>query len=222
MALKPPELDWAEAASVPLSAVTAWQALFVHGGFSTGVDGANQGKRVLVTAAAGGVGVWLVQLARIAGLEVVAQVGSEENDRFVRELGATETVNYRTTSLREWAAAGEEGEGRLVDVVFDNVGGRTSEDAWFCVKDGGALVSIFEPPEGSRPAELEGKDVRNLFFIMKPDGEQLGQISRLLSQGRCRPVVDSVWELEEYEKAFERLDGGHAKGKVVVKVHRVP
>ena len=203
---------------MPLSAITAWQALFVHGGFTmgTGLDEveANKGKRVLVTAAAGGVGVWLVQLARIAGLEVVAQVGSEENDRFVRELGAVETVNYRTTSLRDWAVAG-----KLVDVVVDLVGGKTLEDAWFCVKDGGALVSIFEPPEERRSAELMGKDVRNLFFIMKPDGEQLGQISGLLSQGRCRPVVDSVWELEEYEKAFERLDGGHAKGKVVVKVH---
>ena len=94
------------------------------------------------------------------------------------------------------------------------------EDAWFCVKDGGALVGTFdEPPEARRPAALEGKDVRNLFFIMEPDGEQLGQVSRLLSQGRCRPVVDSVWELEEYEKAFEEAGWWPCEGKVVVKIY---
>jgi NADPH:quinone reductase-like Zn-dependent oxidoreductase len=176
-------------------------------------DPTAKGKRVLVTASAGGVGVWLVQLARIAGLHVVAQVGSPENDKFVRELGASETVNYKTTSLKEWAR--KEGP---VDIVVNLVGGKTLEDAWFCVKDGGALISIFEPTGPRRPEGLEKKDVRDLFFIMEPNGEQLAKISKLLIGGKCRPVLDSVWGFDEYEKAFERLDGGHAKGKVVVKV----
>jgi NADPH:quinone reductase-like Zn-dependent oxidoreductase len=132
----------------------------------------------------------------------VAQIGSPENDKFVRDFGASETVNYKTTSLKEWARKE----------------GKTLEEAWFCVKDGGALVSIVEPTEPRRPDGLETKDVKNLFFIMEPNGEQLGKISKLLSEGKCRPVVDSVWDLEEYQKAFERLDSGHARGKVVIKV----
>ena len=92
------------------------------------------------------------------------------------------------------------------------------EDAWFAVKDGGALVGIFEPPEGRMPDELKEKVVRNNFFIMKPNGEQLAEIARLLDEGQCQPVVDSAWDFEDYGKAFERLDGGHARGKVVIKV----
>ena len=154
-----------------------------------------------------------MQLAKIAGLHVVAQVGGAENDGFVRELGAAETVNYRTESLKTWA----EREGQ-VDIVVDDLGGKTLEDAWFAVKDGGALVSIFEPPEGRRPEVLKEKVVKNNFFIMKPNGEHLAKIARLLDKGQCKPVVDSVWNFEDYEKAFERLDGGHARGKVVIKV----
>ena len=213
IALRPRTLSWVEAATVPLSAITAWQALFEHAGVGGLHDSSSAGKRVLVSAAAGGVGVWLVQLAKIAGLKVVAQVGSVENDAFVRELGAAETVNYKVESLKAWA----EREGP-VDIVVDCLGGKTLEDAWFCVRDGGALISIVEPPEGRRPEGLKEKVVKNNFFIMKPNGEQLAGISRLLDGRQCKPVVDSVWDFEDYEKAFERLDGGHARGKVVIKV----
>ena len=65
---------------------------------------------------------------------------------------------------------------------------------------------------------MKGVVVENKFFIMKPDGGQLAEISRLLDEGQCRPVVDSVWEFEDYEKAFEWLDGGHARGKVVINI----
>ncbi len=213
MALRPRGLSWVEAATVPLSAITAWQALFEHARLGGLDDAKAAGKRVLVDAAAGGVGVWVVQLARIAGLRVVAQVGSAENDKFVRDLGASETINYKAESLKAWA----EREGQ-VDVVIDSLGGKTLEDAWFAVKDGGVLISVFEPPEGRRPEGLKDKVVKNDFFIMKPNGEQLAEVSKLLDEGKCRPVVDSVWDFEEYKKAFERLDGGHARGKVVIKV----
>ncbi|KAL9125365.1 MAG: hypothetical protein Q9217_005422 [Psora testacea] len=213
MALKPKKLNWVEAATVPLSAITAWQALFEYAGVKELDDPNANGKRVLIVAAAGGVGVWLVQLARIAGLEVVAQVGSAKNDKFVRELGASETVNYKEESLKAWA----EREGP-VDVVFDLMGGKTLEDAWFSVKDGGTLISIFEPPEGRKPEGLKDKVVKNAFFIMEPNGQQLAEVSRLLNEGQCKAVLDSVWDFEDYEEAFKRLDGGHANGKIVIKV----
>jgi NADPH:quinone reductase-like Zn-dependent oxidoreductase len=212
MALKPRNLSWEDAASVPLSAITAWQMLFEKAGVTGLDDPSAQGKTVLVTAAAGGVGVWLVQLAKSAGLRVVAQIGSVENEKFVKELGAEETINYRTMGLREWV----DGHG-AVDLVMDLLGGKTLEECWYAVKPGGTLVSIFEPPEVRKPEGLV-KAVNSLFFIMEPNGKQLGQIAKLLEGGKCRAVVDSVWSLEEYEKAFKRLDGGHANGKVVIKV----
>lgn len=147
MALKPRGLGWVEAASVPLSAITAWQALFEHADIQGFQDRNAKGKRVLVTAAAGGVGVWLVQLASLAGLEVVAQIGSQESDDFVRGLGASKTVNYRTTSLKEWA----ENEGPA-DIVIDQMGGKPLEEAWVCVKRGGVLISICQTGlKGPRP-----------------------------------------------------------------------
>ncbi|KAL2046262.1 hypothetical protein N7G274_001709 [Stereocaulon virgatum] len=210
MALKAQNLSWEEVATVPLSAITAWQA---HAGLK-GLDDPNTaGKRILITAAARGVGVWLVQLASIAGLQVVAQVGSARNDEFVRGLGVSETVNYKMESLQEWA--GREG---TVDIVIDCIGGKTLEDAWFCIKDGGTLVSIVEPPEEKRPKELKDRVVKSESFIMTPDGHQLADLSRLLDQGRCRAVLDSVWNFEDCNKAFKRLDTGHANGKVVIKV----
>ena len=213
MALKPRTLSWVDAATVPLSAITAWQALFEHAGLK-GLDDPNaRGKRLLVTAAAGGVGIWLVQLASTAGLEVVAQIGSPQNDEFMRALGASETINYRTTSLKEWAD--KQGP---ADIVVDSVGGSTLEEEWFCVKDGGVLISIVEPPEPRKPNRLEKRDVKALFFIMEPNGQHLAQISKSLEDGRCRPVVDSVFQLDDFEKAFERLNGGHSRGKIVVKV----
>lgn len=147
-----------------------------------------------------------MQLARIAGLEVVAQVGSAKNDEFVRALGALKTVNYKTTSLKEWA----ERDGPA-DIVFDLVGGKTLEDAWYSVKDGGTLISIVEPPDGRKPEGLKTKVVKNEFFIMTPDGQQLAEVSRLLNEGKCEAVVDSVWDLEDYEGAFERLNGGGSR-----------
>lgn len=213
MALKPRNLSWEEAATVSLSAITAWQLLFEHGGIKGLDDPDAKGKKILVTAAAGGVGLWLVQLAKIAGLDVVAQIGSKENEKFVKQLGAKETINYKETSLKGWAD-----KGGSVDIVADLLGGNSLEECWYCVKDGGALISIFESTEGKKPANVES-DVRSLFFIMRPDGRQLAEISRLVEENKCRPVLDSVWKLEEYEKAFSRVDDGHAKGKVVIRMN---
>ena len=176
-------------------------------------DPKSKGKEILVLAAAGGVGIWLVQLARVAGLKVVAQVGSATNDRFVGQLKATETVNYKMTSLKDWAAANGP-----VDIVFDFKGGETLADAWYSVKNDGSLISIVEPPEGRRPNKLEVKDVENKFFIMKPDGRQFNEISKFIDEGQCQPVMDSVWEFGDYDRAFEKLQDGHSREKIVIKI----
>jgi NADPH:quinone reductase-like Zn-dependent oxidoreductase len=211
LALKAKNLTWAEAATVPLSSLTAWQALFIQAGLGDFSPELYRGKRVLVTAASGGVGIWAVQLAKLAGAEVVGTCGSKNID-FVRSLGAAEVLDYATTTLKEWA----QGEGKKVDLVLDCVGKKSLEDAWWTVKDGGVLISIFQPPEQVRPAGWTGKDVRDLFFIMESDGASLAQISKWVEEGKCKPVLDSVFPLEKYEAAFKRLDSGHARGKVVI------
>jgi NADPH:quinone reductase-like Zn-dependent oxidoreductase len=201
-----------QAAAVPVSAQTAWQILLEHAVSVGGeVDWETagkfwRGKRLLVTAASGGVGMWVVQLGRLLGAEVVGTCGGGNLD-FVRSLGA-EALDYRIVDLRGWA------EDREVDVVVDCVGGRALGDAWWTVKEGGVVLSIYQPPLMVKPEGFE-RVVRDVFFVMGPFGRQLGEISRLIEGGKCRGMVDSVWPLEQFEEAFKRLDGGHAKGKIV-------
>lgn len=127
-------------------------------------------KRILITAAAGGCGVWHIQLAKIAGLEVIAQIGSPQNDGFIRGLGATETVNYRTISLMEWAKTLEP-----VDLVIDCIGGGNL---------GGGLV-LYQGPreldqhrgttrrEEAGRAENEGREERVLHHV--PERPAIGR-----------------------------------------------
>ena len=211
--MKPPGLSWAEAACIPISALTAWQALFEHAGVRGFDDPGARGKRVLIIAAAGSVGVWLVKLASMAGLEIIAQIGSVENEELVRRLGAVGIVNYKSTTLRDWSE-GNEG----VDVVFDLLGGDALRDAWYCVKENGVLISIVEAPEGRRPAELQSKAVRNEFFILTPNGQQLERLVKLADDGQCKTLVDSVWEFEDFEEAFARLSRGRPRGKVIIEI----
>ncbi|KAK4167707.1 Reticulon-4-interacting protein 1, mitochondrial [Cladorrhinum sp. PSN259] len=220
----PEGLGWVEAAATPLSALTAWQALFVHGTLDgkavVGDEEArrqNSKKRVLITGAAGGVGSWLVQIAALAGAGAVVAVCGPDKVEAVRKLGATEVVNYRETSVEEWVAADQ--AGREVDLVVDVVGGKTLAGCWRVVKEKeGVLISVNTPPDMVKPAGLEKKLAKSEFFVVEPLGSNLSEIGELIAAGRLRPTIDSVWEFDEFEKAFERLESGHAKGKIVIKV----
>ncbi|KAF1956552.1 zinc-binding oxidoreductase [Byssothecium circinans] len=220
MALKPKGLGWEEAASVPLSALSAWQALFLHGGLKApgegGEKGSNAGKRVLITAASGGVGIWGVQLAHHAGVaEVVGTCGTSNVD-FVKSLGADNVLDYRKTDLLEWV--GQDRESRGFDVVLDCIGGQTLADAWKCARNFCKVISVAEPPNPKKPGDGIAEGVEGVWFIVEPNGEQLGEVTKLIEQAKCRAVVDSVFELEQFKEAFERLEGRHARGKVVLRV----
>jgi NADPH:quinone reductase-like Zn-dependent oxidoreductase len=219
LARKPKNLTWGEAASIPLSALTAYQALFEHGSLKVGWKDEswrveNSKKRVLITAAAGGVGVWVVQLAKLAGVEdIVALVGPDNVD-FIRGLGATEVINYKQQSLGEWAALGN----RKVDLVVDMLGKNTLADAWTAVEEGGTLLSVSEPPENQRPLANVSKNVANSFFIMEPKGWQLDDLTELLEQQLIWPTVDSTYKLNDFKAAFAKVASGHARGKVIIEV----
>ena len=221
LARKPSNLTAEEAVSVPMSAETAWQALFVHGGLSAPEVGKkaneNRGKRVLVTGASGGCGVWIVQLAKAAGAYVVGTCGPQ-NQELVRGLGADEVLDYSKTGPKAWTEADE---ARKVDLVVDCVGGASLDEAWTAVKDGGLVLTIAPKPgyaQPTRPSEGVGRDVSGRFFIMTADGSQLEKVTRLIEEGVYKPLVDSVWKFEDWEKALEKVNGGHARGKVVLRI----
>ncbi|KAE8154317.1 hypothetical protein BDV25DRAFT_147941 [Aspergillus avenaceus] len=211
LAHRPQNLSWAASAAVPLSAQTAWQALFLHSGVGEFGSETWKGKRVLVTAASGGVGVWVTQIAALAGATVIGTCSSQNTD-FVKQLGASEVLDYRAVSLKDWASE----PGKKADLVIECVGGKSLTDAWWCVADGGALISIVQPPEQVKPEGFTDRDIKNMFFVMEPNRKHLEAITELVVAGRCKPVVDSIWPLEMYQEAFDRLDGGHARGKIVL------
>ncbi len=200
LAPKPRTLDHVQAAAVPLSALTAWQALFVHARLAAG-------QTILIHGAAGGVGVFAVQLARWAGAHVIATASARNRD-FLRELGANEVIDYTTTRFEE-AVHG-------VDFVFDTVGGDTLQRSWQVVKPGGVLLSIVSP----RPSFAEAKeyDVRPVWFIVQPNREQLVKIGALIDEGKVRPIIDTVLPLAQARQAYEQGAKGHTRGKIVLRV----
>jgi NADPH:quinone reductase-like Zn-dependent oxidoreductase len=159
----------------------------------------------------------MTQLAHWARCYVVGTCSSR-NESLVRSCGADEIIDYTQTSISEWAT-----EHDKVDVVFDTVGGKSLQDAWHAVREGGKIITIVPPadmvwkwildaPEGVSDT-IEGK-----FFVMEPDVAQLRTITELIEAGVARPVVDSVYNLDEYQAAFDRVDSKRAVGKVVLKI----
>ena len=197
---KPRTLDFVQAAAVPLTALTAWQAFFDHASLVAG-------QTVLIHGAAGGVGVFAVQLARWAGAQVIATASARNRD-FLRELGANEIIDYTTTRFEEVV--------HDVDLVFDLVGGDTLVRSWQVVKPGGVLVSVVSP----RPsfAEAKAHGVRPVWFIVEPNREQLIQIGALIDAGRIRPIIDTVLPLSQARQAYEQGARGHTRGKIVLRV----
>lgn len=215
-----------EASSMPMSAHTAFQGLFEKG-LLTGsfepsfvphvrddgevVLGQATGKRVLILGAAGGVGLMGVQFAKLAGAYVVG-TASPRNNSYLHNLGIDEVVDYNSTSIKQYIASGKE----KFDLVFDCVGGESMMDGWNGIQDGGVYISVvpgFREPEGGKPI-----GVRSEWFVMDARGEELSRIGKFFEKGLLKATVDSVWKLEEFEKAFAHTAGGHARGKVVLKV----
>jgi len=219
----PPSVSWIDAAATPLSALPAWEAIFVQGTLdAAGLKGDAEARahnakiRVLVTGAGGAVGSWAVQLAALAGAKGVVAVCSGDDEEAVRKLGATEVVDYRKTLVEDWVKA--DPAAREVDLVIDMVGGKTLAGCWVALREGGAIISISALPDAVKPAGLEKSASKSLFFIVEPLGKNLELIGELIEAGRARPGVDSVWEFADFKKAFARVESGRTKGKVIIKI----
>jgi NADPH:quinone reductase-like Zn-dependent oxidoreductase len=152
------------------------------------------------------VGVFAVQLAHWKGAHVIT-TSSAANLDFLRSLGADETIDYTKTRAEDVL--------RDVDVVLDAVGGDTVQRSWPVLRKGGAMVSVVAPiPDG----EAVKHNARGVFFIVKPDREQLEELARLIDSGKMKVIVDHVFPLAQARQAFELSLKGHNRGKVVLQV----
>lgn len=199
LAAKPVKASHIEAAALPLAALTAWQALVVHADVRAG-------ERVLVHGGAGGVGVYAVQLAAALGAQVVA-TDLPGNEAFVRSLGAAQFLDF--TSRRFDA------ELSGLDVVLDTVGGQTLSRSYGVLRPGGRLVTLAAPPD---PADAEKHAVHAMFFVVRPDHDELTRIAAMVDDGSLRPVVAGTYPLRQGRAAFEAIDGPRRPGKIVLVV----
>jgi NADPH:quinone reductase-like Zn-dependent oxidoreductase len=200
MAPKPKTLSFIEAASAPIVTVTAWQMLFEYANVAAG-------QTVLIHGAAGNVGAYAVQLAKQAGLHVVATAGSVDLD-YVRGLGADTVVDYKRERFEESATG--------VDVVLDTVGGDTQQRSLRVLKPGGILVSVVSPvPEAAQTRY----SVRAAYFYVDVTTARLNTITELFDSAKLVTDVGTVLPLEDARLAHEMLGGApHKRGKIVLSI----
>lgn len=226
-AQKPARLDYEQAASLPLVALTAWQALIE-------VARLRAGQKVLVHAGSGGVGTIAIQLAKHLGARV-ATTASARNHALVRSLGADVAIDYQTTRFETVATE--------QDVVLDTQGGDTLVRSFEAVKPGGIVISIGGRPDGKfartrglslplvwllgllnrKVARLARQRLARFeFLFMRASGEQLEQVAALVDQGALKPVLDKIYSLDAASEAIAYVETGRAVGKVVIRIADEP
>ncbi|GAA2044707.1 NADP-dependent oxidoreductase [Catenulispora yoronensis] len=199
---KPAGLTHVEAAALPLVSLTAYQAL-------TDYAKVRPGQRVLVHAAAGGVGHVAVQIAKALGAHVIGTAGAAKHD-FVRGLGADEVIDYRTVDFAD-AVTG-------VDVVIDAIGGDYFDRSLRVMNPGGTLVALNYDVDPAMRERATERGVVSDFMLVEPDRAQLLAIRDLVESGRLRPVVAAELPLADAAKAHELGESGRTAGKIVLRV----
>jgi NADPH:quinone reductase-like Zn-dependent oxidoreductase len=198
-ALKPQSIDHVHAAAIPVSGLTAWQALFEHGQLEAG-------QKILIHGAAGGVRSIAVQFAKWKRARVVG-TASGRNQMFLRELGVDEPIDYESTRFDEVV--------HNVDVVLDTIGGDTQRRSWKVLKRGGVVVSLVGPPSAEEAAR---HGVRAESFGADASPTQLAEIAKLVDAGSLKPVVDTLLPLSDARHPHEMSERGHVRGKIVLTV----
>jgi len=197
--LKPKSIDHVKAAAVPLAGLTAWQALFDHGELE-------EGQKILIHGATGGVGSYAVQLAKWKGAYVIGTTSAKNID-FLMDLNADEAIDYNNENF--------ENKVKGVDLVIDLIGGDTQKRSLKIIKNGGRLITTVAPQYKELAKE---KNIHLESFMAQSDPEDLEQIAALIDQGKLKPKVEKVMHLKDAVKAHELLENGSVKGKIVLEV----
>ncbi|MDF5690325.1 NADP-dependent oxidoreductase [Aquirufa aurantiipilula] len=223
IALKPKGISFEEAASFPLVALTAWQAMVEKAQLK-------KGQKIFIQAGSGGVGTIAIQLAKHLGASVATSTSAANMD-LVKSLGADVIIDYKTqdfeTILKDY------------DVVLNSQDEKTLEKSMRILKPGGKVISISGPPNPAYAQEFHlawwmkvimffisnkiRKQAKKLnveysFLFMKANGKQLAEISNLIESGAIRPVIDKIYPIDQLNEAMDYVSNGRTKGKVVVKV----
>lgn len=222
-ARKPANLDFVQAAALPMVSLTAWQALIERAELKSG-------QKVFIPAGSGGIGSFAIQLASHLGAGV-GTTTSTENVDWVSRLGAAEVIDYKKQEF-EIELSG-------YDIVLGTLRGDAIEKSTRILKPGGKIVSLIGPLDAAFARErnlnfllrfaftLMSHKIMRLakkrgltysFLFVRPDGSQLFQISKLIEAEHIIPVIDKVFPFEATKEALDYLAGGHAKGKVVVRI----
>ncbi|WP_295951242.1 NADP-dependent oxidoreductase [Rhodoferax sp.] len=223
LALKPQNLTMEEAASIPLVALTAWQALVEKAQLQ-------KGQKVFIQAGSGGVGTLAIQLAKHLGATVATTTGTS-NLALVKSLGADVAIDYKTQDFEDVLHG--------YNVVLNSQDGKTLAKSLRVLQSGGQLISISGPPDPAFGQKIgapgfvrlilrllsagirrkaQRREVDYAFLFMRADGSQLGEITRLIEAGAIHPVVDRVFAFEHTNEALAYVATGRAKGKVVIKM----
>jgi NADPH:quinone reductase-like Zn-dependent oxidoreductase len=194
---KPTNLSHTQSATFPVAAQTAFQALFDHGHLQPG-------QTVLIHAAAGGVGSFAVQLAHHHGARVLATASASNTD-YLKDLGADEVIDYKSTPFESVA--------KNVDLVLDLLGGQTQSRSYTVLKPSGRLVSTVQPPT---PEEASKHNVTALFMAMKATTQNLLKLKEQAESGKLRANVTQTFHLNQARQAWEHAKSGHTRGKIAL------
>lgn len=222
-AIKPANLDFVQAASIPMVGLTSWQALKERAGLKSG-------QKVLIPAGSGGIGTFAIQLAKHLGAKV-GTTTSTGNVDLVRSLGADEVIDYKKQEFEDVL--------QDYDAVLGTVRGDGIEKSLRILKPKSKVVSLIGPPDAAFARtrgmnflmkfifglisckiirQAKKQNVEYSFLFAHPDGHQLGEIGKLLEAGVIRPVIDKIFPFNQAKEALAYLEAGRAKGKVVVKI----
>ncbi|MEQ9443368.1 MAG: NADP-dependent oxidoreductase [Cyclobacteriaceae bacterium] len=202
LALKPDNISHEEAAAATLAALTAWQVL-VHNAH------VQKGQRVLIHAAAGGVGHFAVQIAKHLGAYVIG-TSSAANKDFVLGLGADEHIDYRSQRFEEVVSD--------LDFVLDAIGDDTLDRSLEVIKPGGTLICIPSSKSGGVEEKAQAKGIHGYHILVESSGEDMKQLALLLEQGILKAHVSKTYSLEQMPAAHQQIETGHTVGKIVITV----
>jgi len=199
LSIKPISIGHTEAAAVPLAGLTAWQGLFDYGLLK-------EGQKVLIHAAAGGVGTYAVQFAKSVGAYVIG-TASDQNIDFLKKLGADEVIDYHMENF--------ETKLKDIDLVLDTIGGDTQLKSIDVLKPGGRLITTLATEFAN---EAKAKKVHLSSYVAQSIPAQLEEIAQLIDAGKVKPIIDQVLPFTDAKKAHISSEQGHTRGKIVLQV----